>query len=92
MNVKIDGLDKAEVLAELHNFQKMQKPHSLWDPNLMTIETARNVLCQTKCFDYLKLDLRSDHMFFADIYDRYNGTGAAQAAVDRVRERMEREI
>lgn len=89
--VDIKGLNKAEVLAALYN---NPKPLGLgflhFDPRDMTVAEAEEILNQTTYFDYLKgrvmkVDLSSDDSFEEWLYDRDNGKGAAQRAIDSLR-------
>lgn len=85
------GLRKAEVLAALYN---NSKPLGLgflqFDPKEMTVTEAEELLKQTTYFDYLKgrvmkVDLSSNDSFEEWLYDRDNGNGAAQRAIDSLR-------
>ncbi len=89
-NEKIDikDLNKADVLAVLYNASKplgMGFVH--YDPTPMTREQAQELLDAGKTyFDYLKgrvmkIDLSSDELNPWG-YDRDNGPGAAQCAID----------
>lgn len=89
--VDIKGLNKAEVLAALYN---NSKPLGLgffhFDAKDMTVAEAEEILKQTTDFDYLKgrvmkVNLSSDGGFEEWLYDRDNGNGAAQRAVDALR-------
>ena len=89
--VDIKGLNKAEVLAALYNNSKPQELGFLhFDPKEMTVAEAEEILKQTTDFDYLKgrvmkVNLSSDDGFEEWLYDRDNGNGAAQRAIDRLR-------
>lgn len=91
--VSIDGKNKADVLAALYNRAKPQGMGFLhYDPTPMTREVAEEFLSapnESLYFDYLKgrvmkVDLRSDTEFSERLYDRDNGQGAAQAAIDSI--------
>lgn len=89
--VDIKGLNKAEVLAALYNNSKSQGLGFLhFDPTKMTVKEAEEILKRTTDFDYLKgrvmkVDLSSDDGFEEWLYDRDNGNGAAQRAIDELR-------
>uniref|UniRef100_A0AAU8B7B7 Uncharacterized protein n=1 Tax=Dulem virus 39 TaxID=3145757 RepID=A0AAU8B7B7_9CAUD len=89
--IDIKGLSKSEVLATLYNNSRPQGLGFLhFDPTDMTIEQAKDILKETTYFDYLKgrvmkVDLSSDEGFEEWLYDRDNGKGAAQRAVDALR-------
>lgn len=89
--IDITGLNKAEVLAALYNNSKPQGLGFLhYDPSDMTVEQAEEILKQTTDLDYLKgrvmkVNLSSDTGFEEWLYDRDNGTGAAQRAIDSLR-------
>ena len=91
--VDIKGLNKAEVLAALYNNSKPQGLGFLhFDAKDMTVAEAEEILKQTTDFDYLngcvmKVDLSSVDDFEVWLYDRDNGSGAAQRAVDSLRKR-----
>lgn len=86
--VRYDGLTKAEVLCALYNRAKcngMGIMHYI-DKNL-TLDEAEQLLSLTVYFDYLygrilKVDLSDDNAFDEFLYDRDNGKGAAQTALD----------
>lgn len=89
--VKITGLDKAEVLAALYNNAKpMGLSVAEYNPyHTMLIPEAHHILKTTTNFDYLggrvlKVDLSNDDEFDEWLYDRDNGTGAAQRAIDSI--------
>lgn len=91
--VDIKGLDKAEVLVALWNnscevglsFNPSGKP--------LTVKKARKIIKgQYYRFDYcegrlIKCDLSGDK-FDPWLYDRENGPGAAQRAIDALREEL----
>ena len=89
--VNIEGLNKADVLAALYNASRPQGMGFLnYDPAPMSRETAQNNLDKTTYFDYLggrvmKVDLAGDAEFRESLYDRDNGEGAAQRAIDALR-------
>ena len=92
------GLNKAAVLAVLFNASQplgmgFLNPKSATE---LTEETATTVLEQSTAsngyiyFDYLygrvmKVNLTQDDHFDEGLYDRDNGQGAAQAAIDKLR-------
>lgn len=85
------GLSKADVLAALYN---NSKPIGLgllqFDPKEMMVTEAEELLKQTTYFDYLKgrvmkVDLSSSDGFEEWLYDRDNGNGAAQRAIDSLK-------
>lgn len=95
--VDIKGMNKADVLAALYNHSRPLGMGFLhYDPAPMTREQAQTLLDGGRAyFDYLKgrvmkVDLRSDEGFDEWGYDRYNGSGAAQRAVDSVLDEMTR--
>lgn len=89
--ISIAGLNKAAVLAALYN---VAKPLGLgfvhYDPTPMTVEQAQGILDQGVIyFDYLKgrvmkVSLKDDE-FDPRGFDRDNGLGAAQAAIDAMK-------
>lgn len=87
--IDISDLDKAEVLAELYN---ASKPLGLgflhYDPEPMSVEEASELLKKTTYFDYLKgrvMKVKIEDQFDPWLYDRDNGTGAAQKVVNKLR-------
>ncbi len=86
--VKYDGLSKAEVLCALYNRAKCLGLGVLhFENKKMTIKEAEQLLKITTSFDYLKgrvmkVDLSGVDSFEERLYDRDNGNGAAQSAVD----------
>ena len=96
--VNIKGLNKAEVLAALFNNSKIQGINAqlfnmgiIEKPKDITKEDAQIILDGFGdgkiYFDYLngkimKIDLTSDEEFDEGLYDRDNGVGAAQRAID----------
>jgi hypothetical protein len=91
MKVSTAGLKKEKVLAALYNASKPQGMGFMqYNPNPMTDEEARRLLQRSTYFDYLKgrvmkIDLQEDDGFEAGGYDRDNGQGAAQKAIDELR-------
>jgi len=87
--INLEGLDKAAVLAALYNAAKPQGMGFLhYDPKPMSVEEAQELLPQGD-FDYLKgramkVDLSGDQLDTWG-YDRDNGEGAAQQAIDSLR-------
>ena len=86
--VKYDGLTKAEVLCALYNNAKSQGLGMfIANKKDMTIKQAKELLNVTTSFDYiqgrvLKVDLAGEEGFEEWLYDRDNGDGAAQRALD----------
>ena len=86
--VKYAKLTKAEVLAALYNNAKSLGIGIFIRENKnMTIEEAERLLKINTSFDYikgrvLKVDLSGDDGFDEWLYDRDNGKGAAQNALD----------
>ena len=80
---------KAKVLAALYNASRRQGLGILhYTPRDMTEEEAEGLIRSDAYFDYLhgrvmKVDLRGDE-FDPRLYDRDNGLGAAQRAVDSI--------
>jgi len=92
--ISLEGLDKAEVLVALYN---ASKPFGMgflhYDPAPMTTDEARELLEQQSYFDHLKgrvmkVDLGGDRLE-ASGYDRDNGPGAAQQAIDAIGKPLE---
>lgn len=89
--IDITGLDKRSVLAALYNSSKPQGMGFMpYDSADMTVEEAGEELARGTCFDYLKgrvmkVQLDSNTEFNECLYDRDNGEGAAQRAIDRLR-------
>lgn len=95
--VNIKGLNKADVLRVLFNNSKIQgfnvtmvERGLMPYPKDLTIEEAQSILDdmdEEKYFDYLngkvmKVDISSDIAFDEWGYDRDNGKGSAQKAID----------
>lgn len=96
--ININGLNKADVLASLYNCSHAQGWSWLAKekhPGLMTREEAQEILDSGQTdFDYLcghvmKIDLDGE-CFDERLYDRENGPGRAQFAVDLVLDEMTR--
>ena len=93
--VNYNGLTKAQVLMALYNNSRpLGMGFLVADPSDMTEEQAEKMIQDCKddlYFDYvkgrvMKIDLRSDNECFDEyLYDRDNGTGAAQSAINRLR-------
>lgn len=85
--INLKGFNKAAVLAALYNASKPQGMGFLqYEPTPMTVEQAEQLLKQGTYFDYLqgrvmKIDLKGDELDTWG-YDRDNGDGAAQRALD----------
>ena len=80
-------LTKAEVLCALYNSAKQQGLGLFQRSESMTIAQAEKLIGQTTNFDYLngrvlKVDLSGDKGFDEWLYDRDNGKGSAQRALD----------
>lgn len=98
--VNTKGLNKAEVLSVLFNNSKVQGFNAqmvemgiMEKPKNMTKEEAQSILDRMgkkKYFDYLngkvmKIDLTSDDEFEEWMYDRDNGKGSAEKAINSLR-------
>lgn len=89
--VNIEGLNVAKVLAALYNASRPRGMGFLsYDPKPMTEEEAWALLNKIRHFDYLKgralqVSLDNAKEFDEWMYDRANGSGAAQAVVDQLR-------
>lgn len=89
--ISIKGMNKAEVLKALYDHSHV---HGLGflsaaPEGAVTVEHCEELLKKTEFFDYLygrvlKVWLKGDE-FDERLYDRDNGKGAAQRAVDSVR-------
>jgi len=92
-NVDTRGLDKAEVLAALFNASSpkaVQQPGDPPWPAVMTVDDARAELARGTVIEYiwgrpLKVNLSSDDGFYPTWYNRANGPGAAEEAIDAIR-------
>lgn len=94
MNIR--GMDKAVVLAGLYNGARPQGMGFLqYDPKPMTVEEARKILDAGQTyFDYLKgrvmkIDLSRDEVD-TQLYNRDNGPGAAERALERFMDEITR--
>ena len=92
-DIDITGLDKADVLAALHNRARVQGVGVIHaTPEDMTREVALAILDKRDgnlYFDYLKgrvmkVDISRDS-FNPGLYDRDNGPGAASAVIEKLR-------
>jgi hypothetical protein len=86
-NVSIKGLDKAKVLKALHDNSKAQGMSFLHLQEL-SLEDCQSLIQDQTDFDYLagkvmKVNLAGDE-FNPWGYDRDNGEGAAQRAIDSI--------
>lgn len=87
--IDIKGKDKAKVLKALYDNSHLQGLGFLQAVDNFTEEDARELLKVQSNFDYLhgrvmKISLSSDDGFEEWLYDRDNGTGAAQRAIDNI--------
>lgn len=94
MTVNISGLTRAAVLAALYNASRPQGMGFLqYTPKPMTEAEAGELLAESgprPYFDYLqgrvmKIGLDNETELDAGLYDRDNGAGAAQRAIDALR-------
>jgi hypothetical protein len=89
-NIDISKVGRAKALVALYNNAKPQGLGILhFDPRPMSEEQARQLLEQTTYFDYvmgrvMKVDLSREDLFDPRLYDRDNGDGAAQRAIDSI--------
>jgi len=86
--VNIKGLDKAKVLKALHDNSKAQGLSYL-NLKSLSLEECRNIVKTQLSFDYLygkalKVDISKD-TFDPWGYDRENGEGAAQHAINTIK-------
>lgn len=91
--IDLKRLDKAAVLAALYNASKAQGMGIMhFDSAPMTVLEAAELLEASKEWDYyfdylkgrvMKVDLSGDELRFWG-YDRDNGEGAAQRAIDGI--------
>lgn len=85
--IDISTLDKASVLAALYNASRpLGMGFMQFDPKPMQPAEAAELLKQSTYFDYLKgrvmkLDFNGNALR-VDLYDRDNGDGAAQRAIE----------
>jgi len=91
MEVSIEGLDPAAVLAALYNAARpLGMGFMHYDSTPMDIEEARDALSQSTRIDYLKgrplkVTVEGDSIE-TGLYDRDQGAGAGEAAVAALRE------
>lgn len=89
--VEITGLSRSAVLAALYNSARPQGMGFLhYTPDDMTEDQAKDLLKKQAYFDYvqgrvMKVDLSRDNEFDPRLYDRDNGPGAAQRAIDSIK-------
>ena len=89
MDINLDKYNKADVLAALYNnSQPLGLGHLHYNPAKMTRAQAEELLDDQTYFDYLlgrvmKIDL-SGSTLNPVFYDRDNGQGAAQAAINSI--------
>ena len=85
--IDLKGLDKARVLRTLHEHSKAQGLSFFGlRPNPLTVEECRDLLTEQTYFDHLhgkvmKVDLSGDELD-PRLYDRDNGSGAAERAIE----------
>lgn len=85
--LNLKGLNRAQALAALYNASRPQGMGFLhYNPTPMTEAEAEDHLSKSKYFDYLngrvmKLDMGRNEIE-PRLYDRDNGEGAAQRAID----------
>ena len=91
--ISIKGLNKAEVLKALYDHSHHQGLgiFQAVPEGTVTVEHCEELLKKTTDFDYLygkvlKVNLSGDS-FEEWLYDRDNGPGAAQRAIDSLREK-----
>ncbi len=93
--IKLNGMSRAAALAALYNASRPQGMGFMhYDSTPMTEEQATELLERQTRFDYLagrvmKVDLSKDEEFEERLYDRDNGQGAAQRAIDMAREKCD---
>lgn len=84
--ITLQGLNKSDVLACLYNESRpLGMGFANFDPKPMERQEAEELLAQSPYFDYLKgramkIDLSGDTLD-PYLYDRDNGSGAAQRAI-----------
>lgn len=89
--IDISGLSKPAVLAALYNASRPLGMEFLsYTPTNMTEQEAAAHLADSPYFDYLngrvmKISLKDDTSFAEHLYDRDNGSGAAQRVIDQLR-------
>ncbi len=94
--MKIEGLNKAEVLAALYNNAQVQGMGFLQaDNKQMTTEEAKTILDESddKYFDYLKgrvmkIRIAGDEID-TRLYNRDNGDGAAERVIGKLQPSVE---
>lgn len=96
MNVNIEGLDKAEVLAALFNASKQQGMGFMHTNGLaqMSTEDARELLKQSTYFDYLRgrvMKIEIEDNINPRNYDRDNGEGAVEQVIEALRVKVRTE-
>ena len=88
-NIDISKYDKSDVLATLYNHSRpLGMGHLHFDPKPMGREEAAVLLKDQTYFDYLKgrvmkVDLSRD-VLSPGLYDRDNGIGAAERAINTI--------
>lgn len=92
MKVNIKGKSKAKVLKALYDNSRCLGLGFLQTvpDGTVTVEHCEELLKKYTYFDYLygrimKVDLSNDDEFDGWLYDRDNGEGAAQRAVDSIK-------
>lgn len=89
MELNIKNLDKAQVLKALYDNAKPQCMGFLhYQPEPMSIEEAETLVKNNEYFDYvkgrvMKVDISGDTLR-CTLYDRDNGDGAAQRALQHL--------
>ena len=90
MKINIAKLDKAAVLCALYdNARPLGMGFLHYTPEPMKLDEAKSLLERQTYFDYLKgrvmkVDLRGDEVD-TWLYDRDNGQGTGQAAIEAVK-------
>ena len=90
--INIKGLNKAEVLLELYNHSKEQRLGVITPDIELSVEDCEALLEDHISFDFLfdriiKVDLSDDDEFDESLYDKNNGKGKAQEAIDDLRKK-----
>lgn len=86
MNIDIEGISKPEILVALFNAAKCNFFRRLYSGK-MTLEEARELLHDKISLSFYKHRGRklfiniTDNRLYTDVYDRYNGEGAAYGAL-----------
>lgn len=96
----ISGIDRAALLAALHNGTSCLGLGVLQDIGSMSVETAQTHLAIAEryqsngivWFDYvcgrpIKVGLAGDELIRADLYDRDAGQGSCQSIIDSLKNR-----